>query len=84
MKDHELIIRQMFNELPEPPSDDTRTVDHYNNLAGYYSLMELICYGNVEFPPRSTLADHDLDYTPPKISDELFEYSLKGLESIKV
>jgi hypothetical protein len=83
MNYNESLINHILSE-DVPPEDHNKVIDYYHFLSGYYSLSELIFSGEIEFPCRSRLADSDLDYVPPTIDDELFQYSLKGVSAFKI
>jgi hypothetical protein len=58
--------------------------EFYRNIPGYYSLEELDVLAWVEFPMVRNSIRVEFEYSPPWISEELLEYSLKGISSIKL
>ncbi len=71
-------VQQYFYDKVGTPTD---AVEALEQLSGEHSLAELR-----EFyaPLGYNSARVELDYRPPWISEELLEYSLKGLDSIKI
>lgn len=56
-----------------------------NNLPGCCeTLLEFIAETEQFLPFTYTFARYELDYIPPWIDDELLEYSLFGVKSIKI
>jgi len=69
--------------LPQP-CHEYSTIEYFMGESGEFTFPELIEYIQVQFPISFKSARNELSREPVKISKELWDYSLKGLESIKI
>lgn len=65
----------------KPFNNSDHTSDMLLSSHGTYTLAELLDFYD---RPVNRQAYQDLKYVPPSISDELMDYSLRGLEALKV
>lgn len=65
----------------QPHASGSSHIDIIQESPGVYSIMEL---DHIHLDPGLNFCREELDYKPPWIDDELLDYSLRGLDAIKL
>jgi hypothetical protein len=64
-----------------PHASGSNHLDIIQESSGVYSVTEL---DNIHLEPGLNFCREELDYKPPWISEDLLDYSLRGLDAIKL